>query len=717
MRFKLNPLANGGISVDDVTIVQGGGTSTTSSGSAVTSVNTRTGDVVITETDILPTQTGNSGKYLTTDGTNSSWAALAGGGDMSAATYDPTSVVGDAFSMDNMAETATKKILTSAERTILSNTSGTNTGDQDLSTYQLKPAEGAFIDGDKTKLNGIETGADVTDTTNVTAAGALMDSEVTNLAQVKAFSSADYATAAQGSLADSATQPGDNISTLTNDSGFTTNVGDVTLTGTQTLTNKTLTTPTITLAQGLTPAPTAEGDIQWDTDGNQIAIGDGTGTKVFSDDTVVLARANHTGTQTASTISDFDTEVSNNTDVAANTAARHAAVTVADSSEIDLTLTGQQISASIVAGSIDETKLDTSTNASLDLADSSVQPGDNISTLTNDSGFTTNTGTVTSVAATVPTGMTVSGSPITTSGTLGLGYDTGYQGYTTTEASKLSGIETGADVTDAANVNAAGAVMNSDYTPSHSILVQQSGTGSPAALQVSNNTLVGRLDGGGSDIDDLSATDVRTLLNVEDGADVTDTANVTAAGALMDSEVDADIKTLSLPASTTISAFGATLVDDADAATARTTIGLGNVDNTSDATKNSASATLTNKTIDGDDNTIQDVGQSSLKGGNYTTSEVSTGSTFLGSAIYKKTISFGALPNNTSKAVAHTITGLSNIINYTVMANDGTFYLPIPYSHPTVGITLFFDGTNITIQTTSNRTSYTTCYVTMWYTK
>jgi hypothetical protein len=56
----------------------------------------------------------------------------------------------------------------------------------------------------KTKLDGTEASADVTDTTNVTAAGALMDSEVTNLAQVKAFDSADYATAAQGTTADAA---------------------------------------------------------------------------------------------------------------------------------------------------------------------------------------------------------------------------------------------------------------------------------------------------------------------------------------------------------------------------------------------------------------------------------------------------------------------------------------------------------------------------------
>jgi hypothetical protein len=54
-----------------------------------------------------------------------------------------------------------------------------------ISTLQVKPSEGAFADGDKTKLDAIEASADVTDTANVTAAGALMDSELTDLAGVK----------------------------------------------------------------------------------------------------------------------------------------------------------------------------------------------------------------------------------------------------------------------------------------------------------------------------------------------------------------------------------------------------------------------------------------------------------------------------------------------------------------------------------------------------
>ena len=120
----------------------------------------------------------------------------------------------DADDIDD--SSTTHKFVTSGDLTTLSNTSGTNTGDQDLSTYQLKPSEGAFANGDKTRLDNMADNADVTNTTNVTNAGALMDSEVTNLAPVKAFASSDYATAAQGSTADSALQSvaGDSNPTL-----------------------------------------------------------------------------------------------------------------------------------------------------------------------------------------------------------------------------------------------------------------------------------------------------------------------------------------------------------------------------------------------------------------------------------------------------------------------------------------------------------------------
>jgi len=47
--------------------------------------------------------------------------------------------------------------------------------------------------------------------------------------------------------------------------------------------------------------------------------------------------------------------------------------TVSDSAELDFVLTGSDITASLIAASIDETKLDASVNDSLDLADSAIQ--------------------------------------------------------------------------------------------------------------------------------------------------------------------------------------------------------------------------------------------------------------------------------------------------------------------------------------------------------
>ena len=89
---------------------------------------------------------------------------------------------------------------------------------------------------------------------------------------------------------------------------------------------------------------------------------------------------------------------------------------------------------SIVADSVGDTltvtagnNISLTTNAGTDtLTVSATGIPTAVSELTNDSGFTTNTGTVTSVAATVPTGLTISGSPVTTTGTLSVAYDTGY---------------------------------------------------------------------------------------------------------------------------------------------------------------------------------------------------------------------------------------------------------------------------------------------------
>ena len=65
-----------------------------------------------------------------------------------------------------------------------------HTGNYTNTTYSVEDGgltEINFTSADNTKLDSIEASADVTDTANVTTAGALMDSEVTNLAFVKAL--------------------------------------------------------------------------------------------------------------------------------------------------------------------------------------------------------------------------------------------------------------------------------------------------------------------------------------------------------------------------------------------------------------------------------------------------------------------------------------------------------------------------------------------------
>lgn len=85
--------------------------------------------------------------------------------------------------------------------------------------------------------------------------------------------------------------------------------------------------------------------------------------------------------------------------------------------------------------------------------------------------------------------------------------------YTTAEAAKLAGIEAVADVTDATNVAAAGAVMEADYDAQ--TVLAASADNTPAALTVAEQTLLGRITGG--NIAALSVAQVKTLLAIATG--------------------------------------------------------------------------------------------------------------------------------------------------------------------------------------------------------
>lgn len=88
--------------------------------------------------------------------------------------------------------------------------------------------------------------------------------------------------------------------------------------------------------------------------------------------------------------------------------------------------------------------------------------------------------------------------------------------------------------------------------------------------------------------------------------------------------------------------------------------------------------------------------------------------------VLRKVIDFGALPNNTTKSVAHGISTNENFsfVNIYATATDPgastvTESLPIPYASSTAAnnIEINVDATNINITTGSDRTAFTRCFV------
>ena len=95
------------------------------------------------------------------------------------------------FATTNMTDATNKRFMTDAQESKLDAIEASATADQTdaeiRAAVEAATDSNVFTDADHSKLNAIEASADVTDATNVTAAGALMDSELTSIADVKAL--------------------------------------------------------------------------------------------------------------------------------------------------------------------------------------------------------------------------------------------------------------------------------------------------------------------------------------------------------------------------------------------------------------------------------------------------------------------------------------------------------------------------------------------------
>ena len=406
--------------------------------------------------------------------------------------------------------------------------------------------DGRDVAADGTKLDGIEASADVTDTTNVTAAGALMDSEVTNLAQVKAFDSSDYATAAQGTTADAALPKSGGAMTGAITTNSTFDGRDVATDGTK--------LDGIEASADVTDATnvTAAGALMDSEVTNlaQVKAFDSSDYATAAQGTLAAAALPKSGgamTGAITTNSTFDgrdvatdgtkldgieasADVTDTTNVvAALTAGSN--ITIAADGTIASTSSGggETLQQTLAIGNTTTTDtkiqfrdtglyINSSADGQLDIvADTEVQIA----------ATTVDVNGILDVSGNIVAGGTVDGRDVATDGT------------------KLDGIEASADVTDTTNVTAAGALMDSEVTnlaqvkafDSADYATAAQGTTADAALPKAGGAMTGAITTNSTFDGRDVATDGTKLDGIEASADVTDTTNVTAAGALMDSEV------------------------------------------------------------------------------------------------------------------------------------------------------------------------------------
>ena len=225
-----------------------------------------------------------------------------------------------------------------------------------------------------------------------------------NKADITDFVETDYATGAEGDLAASSVQPGDNVSTLTNDAGYvvqadidssvTTHVGQADP-HTQYVLESTLgqANGVATLdGSGLVPAGQLPSFVDDVIEAADFASLPGTGetgkiyVTVDNNKTYRWSGSAYVEIQASPGTTDDITEGSTNLYFTNQRASDAAPVQTVAGRTGDVTLNKADIT--------DFVETDYATGAEGDLAASATQPGDNVSTLTNDAGYITSTDTI-----------------------------------------------------------------------------------------------------------------------------------------------------------------------------------------------------------------------------------------------------------------------------------------------------------------------------------
>ena len=379
----------------------------------------------------------------------------------SGATADQT-----ASEIRTLVDSATdSNVFTDADHTKLNAIEASATADQTdaeiRAAVEAASDSNVFTDADHSKLDGIEASADVTDATNVTAAGALMDSELADIAAVKGINQA---------------------LTTTSSPTFAGITGP--LTGNASTASALGTARTINLGGEVTGSASFDGSQDITITGtiaansvgiNELALNDGSNGQFIQTNgagTISFASAIGSSVINNSAANRITTVNANTTDFDAESNLTFDGSTLAVTG--DITVSGTVDGADVAAMSTKLSGIEASATA--DQTDAEIRAA--VEAATDSNVFT-------DADHTKLNAIEASATADQTASEIRTLVDSATDSNVFTDAllTKLNGIETAADVTDATNVDAAGAIMNSDLGTKGQIVVGD-GTGDPTILSV-----------------------------------------------------------------------------------------------------------------------------------------------------------------------------------------------------------------------------------------